>query len=124
MEYSALSTGSMNEELRSISRIVLLDGSKKLEFDELLRIKAVDACSKQGMDFLQMHPVFRTALTHYRCTACGVQPLYCMDTRSLNKTRCGVCGRLVRLSNSGKHGKVRKMIALSLRSSMNCRTGS
>lgn len=110
-----LQDGYFLEETTSLARVALLDMPKRKELDELLRMKAMEACSKHGLDYIHLHPVSRAALTHYRCTGCGVQPLYYIDTRSLNKTRCGVCMRIVRLKNAGKHGKVRKAIALSLR---------
>jgi hypothetical protein len=124
MDDSLVSADSMEEDLLSVTRIALLDDAKKQGYEALLRVKAIEVCSAHGVNFYCMHPVSRSALTHYRCTACGVLPLYCIDTRFLNKVRCHICGRRVRLNNSGKHGKLRKIIAISLRTSLSQSCGT
>ena len=94
--------------------VAKFDISNKSELEELLRMKTIEACAAQNIDFFLMHPVSRISLTHYRCSSCGLQPLYCLDIRCLNKPRCGVCGNIVSLKNGGKHGRLRKKIAIAL----------
>jgi hypothetical protein len=81
---------------------------------QLLAEKANQVCSAEGISYLKLKPIQRLFLTHYRCHKCKLLPLYCLDMAHLKRVRCGACGDQVSFTNSGKYGRLRKKIALSL----------
>lgn len=91
-----------------------LDARLRQELDEQLRVAAIQVCSAHNVAFQSLQPVVRMFMTRYRCMSCGLQPLYCLNLKTLNRVTCGVCGNAVSFNNSGKYGKMRKRIALSL----------
>lgn len=100
------------------TKTMALDSDRICRLDGLLRMAAIQVCSSHNMSFGSVHPVSRMFMTHYKCMICGLRPLYCLNLKSLNKVRCGICGNGVCLNNSGKHGRMRKMIAISLHESL------
>lgn len=83
--------------------------------EERLIERAADAlCTSQGMSYRAMMPIQRLFLTHYRCSFCKLLPLYYLDMSSHRKARCGKCGHLISFSGSGKYGKMRKKLALTI----------
>lgn len=95
-------------------KLQVLDARRRQEYDELLRVAAIQICSGHKVPFQSLHPVARVFMTHYRCMSCGLRPLYCLNLKTLNRVTCGVCGSAVSFNSSGKYGKMRKRIALSL----------
>lgn len=95
------------------------DARLRQELDELLCVVAIQVCSAHNVAFQSLHPVARVFMTHYRCMSCGLQPLYCLNLKTLNRVTCGVCGSAVSFNSSGKYGKMRKGIAISLLRSPN-----
>jgi DNA-directed RNA polymerase subunit RPC12/RpoP len=81
---------------------------------QLLAEKAGQVCSAEGISYLKLKPIQRLFLTHYRCHKCKLLPLYCLDMAHLKHVRCRACGHQVSFTNSGKYGRLRKKIALSL----------
>ena len=83
--------------------------------DQLLRQAAITACRQEGFDFVCMPPDQRVVVTHFRCSACKMQPLYCLDLRYPKRPRCRRCGGAVSIRGTGrKYGRIRKRIGLLL----------
>lgn len=82
--------------------------------ERLLEEKFGALCREEGMRRVEMTTVQRLFLTHYRCSACKLLPLYHLDLSHPKKVRCGKCGHLVSFTNAGKYGRMRKKLALML----------
>lgn len=82
--------------------------------ERLLQQKVDDLCRSEGINTLEMSTIQKLFITHYRCCTCKLLPLYRLDLSHLKKVRCGRCGQLVSLTNSGKYGRIRKKLALML----------
>ena len=78
----------------------------------LARISA-RACLETGIDFKNTSPIQRLFITRYRCSKCGLLPLYRLIV-SKARTRCGCCGELIRFRSAGKYGSLRKRIVTSM----------
>jgi hypothetical protein len=83
-------------------------------FDILVSKRAELLCKEVGIDYRELSPIQRLFLTHYRCPMCKLVPLYHIDIRHLKRARCRKCGNLVKFTNSGKYGRLRKKIAFAL----------
>lgn len=79
-----------------------------------LLVEAMIACEKSNLKFLFLSTVQRKFITHYRCTECGLLPLYRLNLTHPKRVRCGNCGQTVSLRNGGKYGRLRKEIAFEL----------
>jgi hypothetical protein len=82
--------------------------------EKLLEEKFHVLCIEEGIKRVEMTPIQRLFLTHYRCPTCKLLPLYHLDLSHFKKVRCGKCGHLVSFTNGGKYGKMRKKLALVL----------
>jgi hypothetical protein len=82
--------------------------------EQLLAEKADQVCTAEGISYVKLKPIQRLFLTHYRCHKCKLLPLHYLDIAHLKHVRCRACGHQVSFTNSGKYGRLRKKIALSL----------
>ena len=85
-----------------------------LSIEEMLLRKTKDICEKYKIHFVQLTLVQRKFVTHYRCSQCGLLPLYCLDLLHVKRVRCRECGQLIAFRKKGKYGKLRKEIAIEL----------
>lgn len=100
---------STSEEVTSFE---LFQISQSLE--KLLLTKTKVTCDKYKIKFAQLSGIQRKFLTHFRCSRCGLLPLYQIDPLHLKRVRCRKCGELVSFKSTGKYGKFRKEIAREL----------
>ena len=98
-----------------IARVCYTDNSNNyiMGFDRILRKNARRIANLAGMDYDSLVIADRLILTRFRCSVCGDLPFYFLDTRHVNRMRCGKCSGLISLKNTGKYGRLRKMIAIS-----------
>lgn len=82
--------------------------------DEVLIKKSKETCERFKLQFAKLSAIQRKFITHYRCSQCGLQPLYHLDPSHIKRVRCRQCGQLIAFTNRGKYGKIRKEIALSI----------
>ncbi|UVS67903.1 hypothetical protein [Nitrososphaera viennensis] len=82
--------------------------------ERLLEQKVGALCNDEGISHMEMSPIQRLFLTHYRCPACKLLPLYRLDLSHIKRARCGRCGHLVSFTSAGKYGKMRKKLAMML----------
>lgn len=97
-------------------KVLVLSGMAggQLSPDLLLGQKAEQLCKVEGINYKALEPIQRLFLTHYRCPACKLVPLYYLNLKHPKRVRCSKCGNLVSFNNSGKYGRLRKKIALAL----------
>jgi hypothetical protein len=81
--------------------------------ESLVRISKI-VCQRYGMDFVRLSAIQRKFLTHYRCSQCGLLPLYYVIFRCPKRVRCGKCHQLMSFRRNGKYGKMRKDIVLEM----------
>ena len=81
--------------------------------DRMLVYHARQITGPAGIDYNSLNIHDRLLLTRFRCSLCGDLPFYFLDTRHVNRMRCGKCSGLISLKNTGKYGRFRKMIAIS-----------
>jgi hypothetical protein len=67
-------------------------------------------CQRQGMEFAQLAAIQKKFLTHYRCSQCGLLPLFYVNFAHPRRVRCGKCHQLMSFRSNGKYGKLRKAI--------------
>ncbi|HVX02388.1 MAG TPA: hypothetical protein VHA09_04475 [Nitrososphaera sp.] len=82
--------------------------------ERLLEQNMGELCRAEGISRVEMLPIQRMFVTHYRCHACKLLPLYRLDLSHIKRPRCGRCGHLVSFTNAGKYGKMRKKLAVML----------
>ena len=82
--------------------------------DRLLDQQVSILCNAEGISSHAMTSIQRMFLTHYRCSACKLLPLYRLDLSHIKRARCGRCGQLVSFTTAGKYGKMRKKLAVML----------
>lgn len=82
--------------------------------ERLMEQKVGALCSAEGISRVEMSPIQRLFLTHYRCHACKLLPLYRLDLSHVKRARCGRCGQVVSFTSAGKYGKMRKQLAVML----------
>jgi hypothetical protein len=82
--------------------------------ERLLEEKLGALCREEGLRQIGMTVTQRLFLTHYRCSACKLLPLYRLDLTHTKKARCGKCGQMVSFTSAGKYGKMRKKLAFML----------
>ena len=88
--------------------------NKGMAIEEMLLKKTKDICERYKIHFVQLTLVQRKFVTHYRCSQCGLMPLYCLDLLHVKRVRCRECGQLIAFRIKGKYGKLRKEIAIEL----------
>jgi predicted nucleic-acid-binding Zn-ribbon protein len=86
----------------------------KQSLDELLLKKTRATCDRYKIEFAQLSTIQRKFLTHFRCSQCGLVPLYQINLLHIKRVRCRKCGQLVGFKRTGKYGKLRKEIAIEL----------
>ena len=94
--------------------IFVIDGQQQPSPDLLLSQKAEQMCKIEGINYRDLEPIQRLFLTHYRCPACKLLPLYHLNLAHPKRVRCGRCSNFVNFTNSGKYGRLRKKIAFML----------
>ena len=87
---------------------------ERLSADQLLLKKTMAICERHGIQFAQLSTIQRKFVTHYRCTQCGLLPLYHINLLHVKRVRCRKCGQLTGFTRKGKYGKLRKEIAFEL----------
>ena len=85
-----------------------------LSMDQLLLRSTRAICERYGMQFIHLSTIQRKFVTHYRCSQCGLLPLYHLDLLHIKRVRCRKCGQLIAFKKKGKYGKLRKEIAFEL----------
>ena len=83
--------------------------------DESLVKSTKTICEKYDIDFAHLGQIQRKFLTHYRCSQCGLLPLYYVNLLHAKRVRCKKCGELIAFKRKGKYGKLRKEIAFRLK---------
>jgi len=68
-------------------------------------------CARQGSRYESFSPIQRLFITHYRCHACGLMPLFYIDYSHTRRAKCKICNSLITFRQTGKFGKMRKEIA-------------
>ena len=94
----------------------MIDGQQQQQSspDLLLSQKAEQMCKIEGINYRDLEPIQRLFLTHYRCPACKLLPLYHLNLAHPKRVRCGRCSNFVNFTNSGKYGRLRKKLAFIL----------
>jgi len=82
-----------------------------LSTDQLLLRSTKIICEKYRIHFAHLSTIQRKFVTHYRCSQCGLLPLYHLDLLHIKRVRCRKCGQLIAFKKKGKYGKLRKEIA-------------
>lgn len=84
--------------------------------NELLLKSTRSICQRYRIEFSQLSQIQRKFITHYRCTQCGLLPLYHINLLHVKRVRCKKCGQLTGFTAKGKYGKLRKAIAFEIAS--------
>ena len=84
-------------------------------YEQLLLRMTKLICQRYSLEFTSLSSIQRKFLTHYRCSACGLLPLYYVNVQHLKRVRCGKCGQLTAFKRTGKYGKLRKDIAIEIK---------
>jgi hypothetical protein len=93
----------------------MIDGQQQQpSLDLLLSQKAEQMCKIEGINYRDLVPIQRLFVTHYRCPACKLLPLYHLNLAHPKRVRCGRCSNFVNFTNSGKYGRLRKKLAFML----------
>ena len=82
--------------------------------EELMMRLTRTICQKYKLELSGLSGIQRKFLTHYRCSDCGLLPLYSINISHIKRVRCGKCGGLISFKRKGKYGKLRKDIALEI----------
>ena len=99
------------QEDETISISSPMDG---LSIDELLLKSTKAICERYKIHFAQLTTIQRKFVTNYRCSQCGLLPLYHLNLLHVKRVRCRRCGQLIAFKRKGKYGKLRKEIAFAL----------
>jgi hypothetical protein len=94
------------------SRLRLVELRLGQSNNELLLRTTKVVSQRYGMEFARLSPIQRKFLTHYRCSQCGLLPLYHVILTSPKRVRCGKCHQMMPFRRRGKYGKMRKDIAI------------
>lgn len=97
-----------DETVRVLSRM------ERLSIDELLLKSTKAICERYKIHFAQLTTIQRKFVTNYRCSQCGLLPLYHLNLLHVKRVRCRRCGQLIAFKRKGKYGKLRKEIAFAL----------
>ena len=98
------------------SKPYVLDGPSA---EELLVRSTRAICSRHNIIYIQLTCLQRKFLTHYRCSNCGLVPLYHINLSHVKRVRCRKCGELTPFTRKGKYGKLRKEVAFELAKEIN-----
>jgi hypothetical protein len=85
-----------------------------LSTDQLLLRSSRAICEKYRIRFAHLSTIQRKFVTHFRCSQCGLLPLYHLNLLHIKRVRCRKCGQLIAFKKKGKYGKLRKEIAFEL----------
>lgn len=85
-----------------------------LSMDELLLKSTKAICESYKIRFAQLSTIQRKFVTNYRCSQCGLLPLYNLSLLHVKRVRCRKCGQLIAFKKKGKYGRLRKEIAFDL----------
>lgn len=85
-----------------------------LFMDEVLLKSTRAICERYKIQFTQLTTIQRKFVTNYRCSQCGLLPLYRLNLLHVKRVRCRSCGQLISFKRKGKYGKLRKEIAFEL----------
>jgi hypothetical protein len=87
---------------------------ERMTADNLLVNRTIATCRKYKLEFSKLSTIQRKFITHYRCSQCGLLPLYKISLLHVKRVRCGNCGQLIGFTRKGKYGKLRKEIAIEV----------
>lgn len=112
-------TGSESKDLQSFSRedkdkTIGVFTMGELSMDHLLLKSTKAICERYMIQFSNLTTIQRKFVTNYRCSQCGLLPLYHLDLLHVKRVRCRKCGQLIAFKKNGKYGKLRKEIAFAL----------
>ena len=99
------------QEERSVRVLTAMEG---LSIDDLLLKSTKAICERYKIHFAQLTTIQRKFVTNYRCSECGLLPLYNLNLLHVKRVRCRICGQLIAFKRKGKYGKLRKEIAFAL----------
>jgi len=86
----------------------------ELSMEEVLLKSARAICARYKIQFAQLTTIQRKFVTNYRCSQCGLLPLYHINLLHVKRVRCRKCGQLITFKKTGKYGRLRKEIASQL----------
>jgi len=95
-------------------KIAELNFGDRRSADELLLKSTRAVCKRYRIEFTYLLAIQRKFVTHFRCSQCGLLPLYEINLAHVKRVRCGKCGQLVNFKGTGKYGRLRKAIAFEL----------
>jgi hypothetical protein len=113
-EYAA---GQMSFDSRRMvrPRTTPVEIEYSLVWSEDLLLKATRLiCQRHNLSLVNLTSIQKKFLTHYRCSNCGLLPLYYVNVSHAKRVRCNRCHDLVPFKARGKYGKIRKAIAFEL----------
>ena len=67
--------------------------------------------ASQGMRRHDLQPIQLLFISHYRCSMCGLLPVYRMNLSRPKRPRCNRCGYSISLCRTGKYSKLRRKLA-------------
>lgn len=108
--------GSEYKDVQSFSREdkIGVFPMEELSMDQLLLKSTKAICERYMIQFSNLTTIQRKFVTNYRCSQCGLLPLYHLNLLHVKRVRCRKCGQLIAFKKSGKYGKLRKEIAFTL----------
>lgn len=86
----------------------------ELSMDQVLLKSTRSICEIHKIRFAELTTIQKKFVTNYRCSQCGLLPLYHLNLLHLKRVRCRKCGQLIAFKKKGKYGKLRKEIAFAL----------
>jgi hypothetical protein len=81
--------------------VVGADGSPEQSLVEVARL----VCARQGHRYESFSPIQRLFITHYRCHACGLIPLFNIDYTHTKRAKCKKCNNLITFRPTGTFGR-------------------
>jgi len=110
--------GRENEDVQPLlqdnKNAVLFSTLEGSAMDHALLKSTKAICERYKIQFAQLTTIQRKFVTNYRCSQCGLLPLYHLNLLHVKRVRCRRCGQLIAFKRKGKYGKLRKEIAFAL----------
>ena len=114
IEGNVLERKNIQSYLQDDGTIRVFSPMEGLSIDELLLKSTKAICERYKIHFAQLTTIQRKFVTNYRCSQCGLLPLYHLNLLHVKRVRCRRCGQLIAFKRKGKYGKLRKEIAFAL----------
>lgn len=110
-------TGSERNGIQSFlpeNKNIKVSSPMELSMDQVLLKSTRSICEMRMIQFSNLTTIQRKFVTNYRCSQCGLLPLYHLNLLHVKRVRCRKCGQLIAFKTKGKYGKLRKEIAFAL----------